>query len=226
MSNAAPDLTSDPVSDWRIRLSAALASGRGLGNRELFREINPDLDYPPILSAPPSSWRNAAVLVPIIDHSGGPTVLLTVRSSGMPSHAGQIGFPGGLVHDDDTSRQMTALRETEEEVGIPRSSVDVLGETGVHFGGLGFAVTPVIGVVPGGIRYTPCEREVAELFEVPLAYLTDPANHRIEQREARGIRYNMFAVPYKDYHIWGLTAGIIHSLARLLHNDDFTPGQH
>ena len=164
----------------------------------------------------PASYRDAAVLVPIIDHDTGPTVLLTVRSSDMPSHAGQISFPGGKVEEGDENRIATALREAEEEVGIDPALVEIVGDMGVHFGGKGFAVTPVVGIVHPDAAYAPCPREVAEIFEVPLAFLLDPTNHTIEQKQARGVTYNMFVVQYQDYHIWGLTAGVINSLALMM----------
>ena len=189
--------------------------------RELFAEINPQLVGDELFE---SRWSNvrkdAAVLIPIIDRPGEPTVLLTVRSSDMSSHAGQISFPGGKVDPVDVTRIDTALREAEEEVGILRRQVDIVGSLGVHKGGLGFSVTPVVGLVASDVEFALCAREVAETFEVPLSFVADLSNHITEERIHKGVRYNMFAAPYKQYHIWGLTAGILRSLAETLQADE------
>ena len=189
--------------------------------RELFAEINPQLVGDELFE---SRWSNvrkdAAVLIPIIDRPDEPTVLLTVRSSDMSSHAGQISFPGGKVDPVDVTRIDTALREAEEEVGILRHQVDIVGSLVVHKGGLGFSVTPVVGLVASDVEFALCAREVAETFEVPLSFVADLSNHITEERIHKGVRYNMFAAPYKQYHIWGLTAGILRSLAETLQADE------
>ncbi len=185
--------------------------------RSLFSEINPHLVGDALFESRWSDVRkDAAVLVPIIKRPEGASVLLTVRSSDMPSHAGQISFPGGRVQAEDRTRVDTALRETEEEVGIPRDAVDVVGELGIHQGGLGYAVTPVVGLVSPAAPIVLCAREVAEAFEVPLDFVADLGNHVTEERVHKGVRYNMFAAPYENYHIWGLTAGILRTLAETL----------
>ena len=207
--------------DWRSQIQKNLARASAQRVRALFREINPHLTQDARFE---TRWttkrRAAAVLIPIIDRPTGPTVLLTVRSSDMPSHAGQISFPGGKVHPEDTDRIATALREAEEEVNIAPASVNVIGELGVHHGGLGFSVTPVIGVVPADAPLAPCPREVAQIFETPLDWVADLRNHITEDREHEGVRYKMFAAPYGEYHIWGLTAGILRSLAETLQDID------
>lgn len=190
----------------------------------LFAEINPQLVGDERFE---SRWtpkrREAAVLIPIIDRPTGPTVLFTVRSPDMPSHAGQISFPGGKAEQGDVDRIATALREAEEEVNIPPSSVEIIGALGVHEGGYGFAVTPVIGVVDPAASIRPCPREVAEVFEAPLDWLADLSNHLIEDRDHEGVAYRMFAAPYGRFHIWGLTAGILRSLALVLQAEDEAP---
>ena len=189
--------------------------------RALFNEINPHLVGDSLFE---SRWsdirRDAAVLIPIVQRSTEPHVVLTVRSSDMPSHAGQISFPGGRVQPEDMTRADTALREAEEEIGLDRSLVSVVGELGIHQGGLGFSVTPVIGMVSESAAMAPCPREVAEIFEVPLSFVADLNNHVTEQRTHKGIQYNMFAAPFGDYHIWGLTAGILRTLAETLQDDE------
>ena len=137
----------------------------------------------------------------------------------MPSHAGQISFPGGKLHEDDAGPVAAALREAHEEVNIDPALVDVIGTLGVHKGGLGFSVTPVVGVVDPGADIRPCPREVAEIFEVPLEFIADLANHKSEERRHKGVAYNMFALPFGRYHIWGLTAGILRTFAETLQDE-------
>lgn len=209
------------MDDWLDRLDKNLARSTTQRVRALFAEINPHLVGDKRFE---SRWSNkrqeAAVLVPILDRAEGPTVLLTVRSSEMPSHAGQISFPGGKAHAEDRDRIETALREASEEVNIPPASVRVVGTLGVHEGGLGFSVTPVVGIVDPTAPIRACPREVAEIFETPLAWIADLSNHTLEDREHDGIKYRMFASPYERFHIWGLTAGILRSLAEVLQPAD------
>ncbi len=215
------DRTADEIDfDWRRRIAANLASPRAQRIRALFSEINPDLVGDKLFEDRWSDIRkDAAVLVPIIDRPSGPSVLLTVRSADMPSHAGQISFPGGRVSPSDRDAVAAALREAEEEVGIAESHIEVLGQLGIHQGGLGFSVTPVVGVVDPRAAVKADPREVAEIFEAPLAFFADLANHGTEEREHQGVRYRMFAAPYGRYHIWGLTAGILRTLAETLQDD-------
>lgn len=203
--------------DWRQRIADNIERASAQRVRSLFAEINPHLlDDARFEQRWTTKRQDAAVLVPIIDRAEGPTVLLTVRSAETPTHAGQISFPGGRVQSEDIDRVATALREAEEEIGVLRSTVNVIGALGVHHGGLGFAVTPVVGVIDASTVFSPDPREVAELFEAPLAFIADLSNHMTEAREHQGVRYNMFAAPFGRYHIWGLTAGILRSLAETL----------
>ncbi|WDI30446.1 CoA pyrophosphatase [Hyphococcus flavus] len=189
---------------------------------DLFREINPHLVGDKLFEKRWSDKRkDAAVLVPIVYREEGARVILTVRSTDMPSHAGQISFPGGKTQSEDRGPIDTALREAEEEVNIAPAFVDVIGTMGVHKGGLGFSVTPVVGLVDPQADLKPCPREVDEIFEVPVEFLGDLANHIIEERSLNGIPYKMFAAIYGPYHIWGLTAGILRSFAEMLQHSDF-----
>lgn len=202
----------------RIERNVMRASAQRV--RALFAEINPQLVGDRLFE---ERWSNvarkdAAVLVPIVARAE-PTVLLTVRSSDMPSHAGQISFPGGKIHADDAGPVGAALREAQEEANIAPEFVDVVGALGVHQGGLGFSVTPVIGIVDPAADFRACPREVAEIFEAPLAYFADLANHVTVEKELNGVKYNMFAAPWRGYHIWGLTAGILRSLADTLQDE-------
>ncbi len=155
----------------------------------------------------------AAVLFPIVLRDVAPTVLLTQRTAHLRDHAGQIAFPGGRVEADDRSAVDTALRETEEEIGLARERVDILGFLPEYRTGTGFRVTPVVALVRPPFELNPDPFEVAEAFEVPLGFLLDPANHRRHSLHYRGALRHYFAMPYGDYFIWGATAGMIRSLA-------------
>ncbi len=180
--------------------------------REVFLELNPHLREEEMFRDRYEVRKEAAVLIPIIERSE-PTVLLTVRSSDMPSHAGQVSFPGGRVHADDRDYEHTALRETHEEVGILPENVRILGDVGVHVGGQGYNVMPYVGLIPENTVFQACPREVDEIFEVPLKFLLDIKNHGTEDKSWRDVSYKMFTVPYEGYYIWGLTAGILRTLA-------------
>ena len=158
----------------------------------------------------------AAVLFPIVVRDAGHTVMLTQRTAHLRDHAGQISFPGGRVEAHDLSPTHTALRETEEEVGLSRERVEILGFLPEYRTGTGFRVTPVVGLVHPPFDLQPDPFEVAEVFEVPLAFLLDPANHQRHEMHYRGALRQYFAMPYGDYFIWGATAGMIRSLSQRL----------
>ena len=158
----------------------------------------------------------AAVLFPIVLRDNGQTVLLTQRTAHLKDHAGQISFPGGRVEEEDQSPVHTALRETEEEIGLARKHVEVLGFLPEYRTGTGFRVTPVVALVTPPFDLALDPFEVAEAFEVPLAFLLDPANHKRHSLHYRGALRHFFAMPYGDYFIWGATAGMIRSLTERL----------
>ncbi len=165
----------------------------------------------------PESYRPAAVLVPLVDRAPGVTVLLTQRTEDMPSHAGQVAFPGGRRQADDADSIATALRETEEEVGLARRFVDVIGTVDLYHTGTGYEITPVVGIVTPGFTTRADPREVADVFEVPLEHFLDERNHRIDSRivaEGRERRY--YAMPYGERYIWGATAGMLKNLHFIL----------
>ncbi len=158
----------------------------------------------------------AAVLFPIVDREGTYTVLLTQRTAHLRDHAGQISFPGGRVEVEDVSPVHTALRETEEEIGLSSDCVEILGFLPEYRTGTGFRVTPVVGLLHPPLEIKPDPFEVAEVFEVPLDFLLDPANHQQHSMHYRGAMRQYFAMPYGDYFIWGATAGMIRSLSARL----------
>jgi 8-oxo-dGTP pyrophosphatase MutT (NUDIX family) len=169
--------------------------------------LNPDL-------APrdPAQLRPAAVLVPIIDHGAAPTVILTRRREGLAAHGGQIAFPGGKVDPSDADAIACALREAEEEIGLAPSLVETIGLLPTYATGSGFRVTPVVARVAPGHPLTANEAEVAMVFEVPLAFLMDTANHRRASRVIGGVERHFTEIPFGDHLIWGATAAIIRSL--------------
>jgi 8-oxo-dGTP pyrophosphatase MutT (NUDIX family) len=153
--------------------------------------------------------RNAAVLIPIIDRPEAMTVLFTRRTEHLSNHAGQVSFPGGRAEPHDDGPVQTALRETEEEIGLDRSFVDVVGALGGYETVTRFMITPVVGLVKPGFDLAIDDNEVAEVFEVPLPFLLDPANHEIHSRIWQGKPRNYFQMCYDGHRIWGATARMV-----------------
>ncbi len=161
--------------------------------------------------------RPAAVLLTLIDRAEGPHVLFTRRTDHLAHHPGQISFPGGHVDEEDDSAETTALRETEEECGIDRARVKIIGRVNTYLTGTGFSVTPIVGIITPPIDMTPDPVEVAEIFEVPLAFIMNPENHVRETRIFDGdLMWYTYAMPYFDYHIWGITAGILRNFYEII----------
>ena len=158
----------------------------------------------------------AAVLVPIVQRDDEPTVLLTQRTTHLKDHPGQVSFPGGRCEAADPSPAATALRETVEEIGLSPEHVEIIGYLPEYRTSTGFRVTPVVALVKPPFALQLDEFEVAEAFEVPLAFLMDPANHQRHSLHYLGKLRHYHAMPYGDYFIWGATAGIIMSLYRAL----------
>ncbi len=167
-------------------------------------------------SPPVTNLRPAAVLVPVVARAEALTVLLTRRTDHLHHHPGQISFPGGRVEETDVSAVMTALRETEEEIGLDPDCVELLGELPEYRTGTGFRITPVVGLVHPPFDLRLDSFEVAEAFEVPLAHFLDPARHQKHRAEYQGRMREYYAMPYGEYFIWGATAGILVSLYRFL----------
>ncbi len=157
----------------------------------------------------------AAVLVPVTDRAE-PGVILTRRTDTLSRHAGQIAFPGGRVDPGDADAVAAALREAEEEIALPRGSVTVVGEADRYRTVTGFEVTPVIGVVPPDLVFTPAVAEVAEVFEVPLGFLLDSGNHTEASVEWQGRNRHFYEIHWDGHRIWGATAAMIVNLSRRL----------
>src|SRR5258706_9408064 len=158
----------------------------------------------------------AAVLVPIVDRAEGLTVLFTQRTEQLKSHSGQVSFPGGRTEPDDPSPEFTALREAQEEIGLARERVEVLARLSDYLVRTGFRVTPVVGLLTPPLALAPDRREVAEVFEVPLAFLLDPTHHRRETRLLNGREVGFYVMDYGARRIWGATAGMLINLYRQL----------
>ena len=158
----------------------------------------------------------ASVLVPVVAHPDGLTVLFTQRTSHLRSHSGQVSFPGGRAEPEDPTPEFTALREAGEEIGLKAEQVEIIGRLPEYLTRTGYRVTPVIGLLTPPLELAPDPREVEEVFEVPLAFLLDPRNHQRKTREFQGRTVSFYAMPYGSRNIWGVTAGILVNFYRQL----------
>lgn len=167
-----------------------------------------------------TALRPASVLVPIVDRGqedpADLTVLFTRRAAHLKDHSGQVSFPGGRVAPEDPSPEATALREAREEIGLDPVRVEVLGRMPDYHTRTGYLITPVVGIVTPPFELQPDAGEVDEVFEVPLAFLLDPANHQRQSREWQGELRWFYAMPYQQHYIWGATAGMVVNLYRYL----------
>ena len=188
------------------RLADALREGR--------TPIAPLLtgDLPEMADTPAAP---AAVLIAVTDRAM-PGVILTQRTATLRSHAGQVAFPGGRIDPDDAGPVAAALREAEEEIGLPRGVPDVIGIADAYHTRTGYIVTPVIAVVPPDLQFVPHEHEVAAIFEVPLAHLLNPAKRVKRQATFKGCQVSYHEIMWDGRRIWGVTAAIIVNLARRL----------
>ena len=163
-------------------------------------------------------YKPASVLIPIVMHADGLHLLLTRRSAHLQHHAGQISFPGGRFEASDGSPIETALRETEEEIGLSRQHIEVLGQLPTYYTGTAYAVTAVVALVKTPFELLAQQSEVAEIFEVPLEFVMHPKNHQrrsVVLPDGQGER-SFYSIVYQDYFIWGATAGILRNLFHLL----------
>ncbi|GIX12730.1 MAG: coenzyme A pyrophosphatase [Paracoccaceae bacterium] len=197
-----------PVPCTRSCLERAVR-GPSVGGSSDF-ELNPEVGA----ALPPGRrLRPAAVLVPVRERPEGMSLILTRRAEGLRHHGGQVAFPGGKVEPHDPSPLHAALREAEEEIGLPPDRVEVLGPIDGHETVTGFLITPYVGLVPADFRPLPDPSEVAAVFEVPLDFLMDPANHRKGFRDWQGRRRWFYEMPWGDHYIWGATARILKGLS-------------
>lgn len=160
--------------------------------------------------------RSAAVLIPVVSRADQLSVLFTRRTAHLTDHAGQISFPGGRAEPDDPSLHHTALREAQEEIGLAPERVEILGGLNEYVTVTGYRVTPVVGLVRTPFELKPDDFEVAEVFEVPVAVLIDPRNHVRNHVIQADRNRHYYAVPYRDYYIWGATAGMLMNFHRFL----------
>jgi 8-oxo-dGTP pyrophosphatase MutT (NUDIX family) len=199
--------------DFESRLRArlepldALAAEPGVRSD---RDLNPDW------TERPAQFRPAAVLAPIVTRPEGWTMMFTERSHETPAHPGQISFPGGRVQADDASPLDTALRETEEEIGLARSHVTLLGRLPEYEIPSGFRITPVVGWVVPPFELALDAFEVASAFEAPLAHFIDAGRYQRRDYRFRGRHRHYMAIPYAGRYVWGATAGMLYRFARVL----------
>lgn len=189
---------------------------QGWRSTDVTNAVRGDHLLAPAISPPAPPLTPAAVLVPLIDQPQGLTVLLTQRTAHLAAHAGQVSFPGGRTEEGDADAIAAALRETEEEVGLPADHVEVVGRLDTYITGTGFEITPIVGLVRVPYPMAPDPFEVAEVFEVPLDFLIDPANRQIKSREFQGKLRSFFVLPYENRYIWGATAAMLVNLAEVL----------
>lgn len=171
--------------------------------------LNPDMPPDDVL-------KPAAVLILIVQRPEGFTVLFTQRTDHLYHHPGQVSFPGGHRDDNDSSLEQTALRETEEEVGIDPQLIELVGRISQYKTRTGFEITPVVGIIQPGFEMNPDSFEVADVFEVPLSFLMDPANHMFHTIDYKGFQREFYAMSYEDYYIWGATAGMLVNFYQIL----------
>ncbi|MBM4192661.1 MAG: CoA pyrophosphatase [Gammaproteobacteria bacterium] len=190
----------EPANDWRLGQESE-------ARRKRLRKFFPEYPTP------------AAVLVPVLDRGDDLGILLTLRSSHLKNHAGQISFPGGRIEASDSDPLSAALRETEEEIGLCGDQIDVAGYLPDHLVITGYRVTPVVGFIRPNFSLTPDPTEVVEVFEVPLSFVLDERNHVPAVRHFKGEDVHFIDFPFGHHTIWGATAGMLMTLYRTLRGD-------
>jgi 8-oxo-dGTP pyrophosphatase MutT (NUDIX family) len=199
--------------DLAERLAARLDPLHGMSRLS----ARSDYDLGPNRPPDGQTLTPAAVLAPIVRRPAGWTMLFTERAADLPHHPGQISFPGGRVQPDDEGPVGTALREAEEELGLCQGLFAPIGGLEPWVTGTGFRILPVVAYLEPGFVVRPDPREVASVFEAPLSFLFDPANHEVREAEWRGAKRRFYAMPYEGHYIWGATAGMIRALYERLY---------
>jgi 8-oxo-dGTP pyrophosphatase MutT (NUDIX family) len=194
------------LDDFRERVARA----EGLSHDIIYGDHRLNPEFQEALAGSP--LRDAAVLIGLQQHGDEVRVILTQRTEQMRKHAGQVAFPGGAIDDDDLSHHHAALREAEEEIGLKPDDVEVIGQLPDYLTGSGFRIKPVLGLVSANVALTINPDEVAAVFDVPLSFLMDPANHQRQSRVWQGIERHYYVIQYEDRMIWGVTAGIVRML--------------
>jgi 8-oxo-dGTP pyrophosphatase MutT (NUDIX family) len=209
-NESGPKITHEFFDRARARLNLEVPLGLFDPNVPVTRG---DLDLDPSVweRAGVAATKPAAVLVPVVDRPE-PGVVLTMRTAELPSHAGQIAFPGGKIDQGDQGPLAAALREAQEEVGLDPRLVEPLGYLDLYLTFSGFRILPVVARVAPGYKLTLNASEVADAFEVPLDFLMGPENHQRHSRDWKGIQRHYYAMPYQERYIWGVTAGILRNL--------------
>jgi 8-oxo-dGTP pyrophosphatase MutT (NUDIX family) len=197
----------------RARKALTLDVPPALHDHTITDVIRGDLDLDPAVweKAGVQATRAAAVLVPVVDHPE-PSVLLTMRTSDLPNHAGQIAFPGGKIDPHDATPLAAAVREAEEEIGLDAALIDPIGYLDLYLTFSGFRILPVLARVAPSYQLRVNASEVADAFEVPLAFLMSPENHKRGSRDWKGLRREYYEMPFGERYIWGVTAGILRNL--------------
>jgi len=207
------DVKTAPFSAEDFRLRAAI--DRGPHENFDYGDHRFNAGHPRV--AGPRTLRDAAVLIPVVDHGPEASVILTKRSESLTSHSGQVAFPGGRIDATDVSPEAAALREAEEEIGLDPGHVEIVGRMPDYVSGSGYRIAPVLSIVRPGFQLTINEHEVDAAFEVPLRFLMDPANHTQNSREFDRRVWTYYDMPYGGQRIWGVTAGIIRTLYERLY---------
>lgn len=197
--------------DFRRRVAVRLANGRGEAAGDHL--LSPDAADMFLQM----ERRPAAVLVPVIGREPEATVLFTLRTSHLRAHAGQIAFPGGSIDPEDAGPEGAALREAFEEIGLRADVIETLALGPDYLAGSGYLIVPVLALIRADFELAINPAEVADVFEVPLSFLMNPANHAKGQRTWRGVNRTFFEMPFGERHIWGITAGIVRVLYERLY---------
>jgi len=206
-STSADRITRESLAAWLARSHTVDASGDGAFSDDGESAIQAHVG---------KFLKPAAVLILVINQADAPTVLFTQRTAHLTDHAGQISFPGGRVEASDRDPLHTALREAEEETGVDAKRIEIIGTIPQYTTGTGYLITPVVGWMEAPVTYQPDPTEVAECFEVPFEYLIDINNHHLETAMYNGRMRSYYALPYGHRYIWGATAGMLVTLARVL----------